>query len=398
MSETKPLKGINLPSITSYTAEDLFSFLSIKEDMLVLDVRNEEDFSQFNVEGPFPFQMKNVPYINFMEEEDESVAKISNEKPVKIVCAKEGSAQYVGEILMRHGFEDVSYLINGIKSWGNLLLPKRINNESDDYALYQFIRPGKASCNYGLLYKREMVIFDPSRNIEFYQSFANENDAKIVRIFETHLQADYISGSKQISNVTGAEILAHAGDFSEASFRFNQVNEGDTYTIGSNGPEIRVIHTPGHTPGSTSYIIDDKYFLYGDTVFIHSIGRPDLGGKAEKWSVMLYDTLTNKVQNMNENWSVLPGHFMNWNEANKDLAFTEKLGKVKENNATVYGIESPEKFTQYVMDNMQKSPDVYFEIRKVNYGWLDVDIDEADVMDLGKNECAAMSYTEIQKR
>ncbi|HIB58880.1 MAG TPA: MBL fold metallo-hydrolase, partial [Candidatus Marinimicrobia bacterium] len=182
--------------------------------MLVLDVRNEEDFSQFNVEGPFPFQMKNVPYINFMEEEDESVAKISNEKPVKIVCAKEGSAQYVGEILMRHGFEDVSYLINGIKSWGNLLLPKRINNESDDYALYQFIRPGKASCNYGLLYKREMVIFDPSRNIEFYQSFANENDAKIVRIFETHLQADYISGSKQISNVTGAEILAHAGDFS----------------------------------------------------------------------------------------------------------------------------------------------------------------------------------------
>ena len=192
--------------------------------------------------------------------------------------------------------------------------------------------------------------------------------------------------------------MAHAGDFSEASFRFNQVNEGDTYTIGSNGPEIRVIHTPGHTPGSTSYIIDDKYFLSGDTVFIHSIGRPDLGGKAEKWSVMLYDTLTNKVQNMNENWSVLPGHFMNWNEANKDLAFTEKLGKVKENNATVYGIESPEKFTQYVMDNMQKSPDVYFEIRKVNYGWLDVDIDEADVMDLGKNECAAMSYTEIQKR
>ena len=364
MSETKPLKGINLPSITSYTAEDLFSFLSIKEDMLVLDVRNEEDFSQFNVEGPFPFQMKNVPYINFMEEEDESVAKISNEKPVKIVCAKEGSAQYVGEILMRHGFEDVSYLINGIKSWGNLLLPKRINNESDDYALYQFIRPGKASCNYGLLYKREMVIFDPSRNIEFYQSFANENDAKIVRIFETHLQADYISGSKQISNVTGAEILAHAGDFSASSFQFSQVNDCETYTIDTNGPDIRVIHTPGHTPGSTSYIIDDKYFLSGDTMFINSIGRPDLGGKAKEWSVMLYDTLTNKVKNMDENWSVLPGHFMHWNEANKDLVFTEKLGKVKANNATVYGIESQEIFTQYVMDNMQISPDVILKFGK----------------------------------
>jgi len=239
-----------------------------------------------------------------------------------------------------------------------------------------------------------MVIFDPSRNIEFYQSFANENDAKIVRIFETHLQADYISGSKKISNVTGAEILAHAGDFSASSFQFSQVNDCETYTIDTNGPDIRVIHTPGHTPGSTSYIIDDKYFLSGDTMFINSIGRPDLGGKAKEWSVMLYDTLTNKVKNMDENWSVLPGHFMHWNEANKDLVFTEKLGKVKANNATVYGIESQEIFTQYVMDNMQISPDVYSKIRKVNYGWLNVNIDEAEVMDLGKNECAVTVHSE----
>ena len=206
-----------MPSLKSYSANDLFEYLSKKEDMLVLDVRNEEDFERFNVEGPFSFEMANVPYFDFMEEEEASVAKVSREQPIKVVCAKEGSAQYVGEILVNHGFSDVAYLTGGIKTWGNMLVPKRLNPASDEYALYQFIRPGKASCNYGLIYQGEMVIFDPSRNYDFYQSFANSQNVKIVRTFETHLQADYISGSKQIANATGAEIMAHVGDFSNAS-------------------------------------------------------------------------------------------------------------------------------------------------------------------------------------
>ena len=314
-----------MSSLKSYSADDLFSFLTQKEDMIVLDVRNEEDFGRFSVEGPFPFDMVNVPYFDFMEEEDASVAKVSHEKPVKVVCAKEGSAQYVGEILMNHGFKDVAFLTGGIKTWGNMLTPKRINPESDDYALFQFIRPGKASCNYGLLYKGEMIIFDPSRNYEFYQSFANNHQAKIVRTFETHLQADYISGSKQIANATGAEIMAHGGDFSEASFQYSQVNDGDSFAMGGDGPVVKIMHSPGHTPGSTSYIIDNTYFISGDTVFIQSVGRPDLGGKATEWAVMLYDTLTNKVQKLDKYLDVLPGHFIDWTEANDDFLISENI-------------------------------------------------------------------------
>ena len=246
-----------MSSLKSYSSDDLFSFLIQKEDVIILDVRNEEDFGQFSVEGPFPFDMVNVPYFDFMEEEDASVAKVSYDKPVKVVCAKEGSAQYVGEILMNHGFKDVAFLTGGIKTWGNMLTPKRINPGSDDYALYQFIRPAKASCNYGLLYKGEMVNFDPSRNYDFYHSFSDSQNVKIVRTFETHLQADYISGSKKIADVTGAEIMANAGDFKDASFQYSGVNDGESYSVGGDGPEIKVLHSPGHTPGSTSYIIDD---------------------------------------------------------------------------------------------------------------------------------------------
>ena len=381
-----------MSSLKSYSSDDLFSFLIQKEDVIVLDVRNEEDFGRFSVEGPFPFDMVNVPYFDFMEEEDASVAKVSYDKPVKVVCAKEGSAQYVGEILMNHGFKDVAFLTGGIKTWGNMLTPKRINPESDDYALYQFIRPAKASCNYGLLYKGEMVNFDPSRNYDFYHSFADSQNVKIVRTFETHLQADYISGSKKIADVTGAEIMANVDDFKDASFQYSGVKDGESYSVGGDGPEIKVLHSPGHTPGSTSYIIDDKYFITGDTVFILSVGRPDLGGKAEEWSVMLFDTLTNKVQNLDKKLKVLPGHFMDWNEANDSLLFVENLGEVIHRNAGIFKIDTPEIFTQYIMDNMRKSPEIYGEIRKVNVGWLDVDMNEADIMDLGKNECAAAVY------
>ena len=383
-----------MSSLKSYSADDLFSFLTQKEDVIVLDVRNEEDFGRFSVEGPFPFDMVNVPYFDFMEEEDASVAKVSYDKPVKVVCAKEGSAQYVGEILMNHGFKDVAFLTGGIKTWGNMLTPKRINPESDDYALYQFIRPAKASCNYGLLYKGEMVNFDPSRNYDFYHSFADSQNVKIVRTFETHLQADYISGSKKIADVTGAEIMANVGDFKDASFQYSGVKDGESYSVGGDGPEIKVLHSPGHTPGSTSYIIDDKYFITGDTVFILSVGRPDLGGKAEEWSVMLFDTLTNKVQNLDKKLKVLPGHFMEWNEANDSLLFVENLGEVIHRNAGVFKIATPENFTKYIKDNMRKSPEIYGEIRKVNVGWLDVDMNEADIMDLGKNECVAAVYEE----
>jgi glyoxylase-like metal-dependent hydrolase (beta-lactamase superfamily II) len=378
--------------LESYSANDLFEFLTNREEMLILDVRNEEDFERFNVEGPYPFEMANVPYFDFMEEEEASVAKVSRRQPIKVVCAKEGSAQYVGEILVNHGFNDVGYLTGGIKTWGNMLVPKRLNPSSDEYALYQFIRPGKASCNYGLIYQGEMVIFDPSRNYNFYQSFANSHNAKIVRTFETHLQADYISGSKQIANATGAEIMAHVGDFSNASFQYSEVHDGETFALGDNGPVVKVMHSPGHTPGSTSYIIDDKFFISGDTLFILSVGRPDLGGKAKEWSAMLYDTLTNKVQALDKNLNVLPGHFMKWTEANDQLLFSEKLEKIIDQNASVYALDSLGKFTEFIMDNMRKSPEVYNEIRKVNSGWLDVDIDEADIMDLGKNECAAAAY------
>ena len=375
--------------LTSYKAEDLFEWVTrAGEEFLLLDVRVNEQFDRFKVEGPFLSDMANVPYVEFVEHEEESVAKVPAAEKVRIVCAKEGSARYVGEILVNHGFKDVRYLEGGIKTWGNMLAPKLVASD-DGYKLFQFIRPGKASCSYGLISNDEMVLFDPSRNVDFYQNFAEKNGATITRTFETHLQADYISGSKQIAADSGAHILGHENDFKDAAFKYQKITDDQVYAFSKGGPEIKALHMPGHTPGSTSYLIDNKYLISGDTVFILSIGRPDLGGKAEEWSKLLYHTLKTKIAKLEDDLVILPGHYMDWSEADPSQIFSDTLGNIKNKNSDIYSISTETEFIGFIKDNMRVQPEVYAEIRKVNAGLLEVDAEKQEIMDLGKNECAA---------
>jgi glyoxylase-like metal-dependent hydrolase (beta-lactamase superfamily II) len=374
---------------TSYKAEDLFKWVTqAGEEFLLLDVRVNEEFDRFKVEGPFLPDMVNVPYVEFVEHEEESVAKVPAAEKVRIVCAREGSARYVAEILVNHGFKDVRFLEDGIKTWGNMLAPKLVASD-DGYKLFQFIRPGKASCSYGLISNDEMVLFDPSRNVDFYQTFAENNGARIIKSFETHLQADYISGSKQIAADRGAQILGHENDFKDATFKYQKIVDDQVYSFSKGGPEIKALHMPGHTPGSTSYLIDNKYLITGDTVFILSIGRPDLGGKAGEWSKLLYHTLKTKIAELEDDLVILPGHYMDWSEANPFRVFSDTLGNIKNKNSDIYSISTETEFIGFIKNNMRPQPEVYAEIRKVNAGLLEVDAEEQEIMDLGKNECAA---------
>ncbi|MCK5417323.1 MAG: MBL fold metallo-hydrolase [Desulfobacterales bacterium] len=375
--------------LTSYKAEDLFEWVTTAgNEFLLLDVRVNEKFDRFKVEGLFLPDMVNVPYVEFVEHEEESVAKVPAAEKVRIVCAREGSARYVAEILVNHGFKDVRFLEDGIKTWGNMLAPKLVASD-DGYKLFQFIRPGKASCSYGLISNDEMVLFDPSRNVDFYQSFAENNGARIIKSFETHLQADYISGSKQIAADRGAHILGHENDFKDATFKYQKIVDDQVYSFSKGGPEIKALHMPGHTPGSTSYLIDNKYLITGDTVFILSIGRPDLGGKAEEWSKLLYHTLKTKIMELEDDLVILPGHYMDWSEANPFRVFSDTLGNIKNKNSDIYSISTETEFIGFIKNNMRPQPEVYAEIRKVNAGLLEVGAEEQEIMDLGKNECAA---------
>jgi glyoxylase-like metal-dependent hydrolase (beta-lactamase superfamily II) len=380
-------------SLRSYTAEDLYGWITEPgRDFVLLDVRNNEEFGRFKVEGPHLPRMLNVPYVEFVEREEASAAKVPAGESIRIVCAKEGSAKFVGEILAGQGWKDVAYLAGGIKTWGNLLAAHPVA-DAGGYTLYQFIRPGKASCSYGLVVKDEMALFDPSRNTAFYEEFAKDKGCRIVKCFETHLQADYISGSPQLSKKTGATILGHADDFQPAVFPYTAVRDGEAYTLSAGGPEIKAVHMPGHTPGSTSYLVDGRYLITGDAIFILSIGRPDLGGKAVEWARLLYRTIQTQIAALSDSVVVLPGHYMQWSERNPEGLFADTLGSIKRRNAEIYGIADEADFIRFIQDNMRQQPDEYAKIRQINAGRLMADDEEQEILDLGKNECAASRHS-----
>lgn len=382
-------------SLHPYSARELFDAIVNKDDFVLLDVRNDKDFARFYVEGPHSFPMINVSYYDFMEIEEESVARVPRNKPIRIVCAKEGSAKYVGEILVKHGFTSVGYLENGIKSWGNVLIPMLLH-QTDDYSLYQFIRPAKASCSYGLIHGKEIMLFDPSRNIDYYLEFAAQQGCMISKTFETHLQADYIAGSRDVARKTGAVFLANDGDFKSSKNDYQSLKDGEIICFSTGGPEVRVFFSPGHTPGSTSFIIDEQFLISGDTVFINSVGRPDLGGQAEAWAGMLFDSIQ-KIKKMDQRLMVLPGHFADWAEANDKLLFALPLGEVLKRNQNIYNLASKEEFTAFIKTNMRPQPEEYATIREVNANLIQEDDDKQEILDLGKNECAASAYAAQQQ-
>jgi glyoxylase-like metal-dependent hydrolase (beta-lactamase superfamily II)/rhodanese-related sulfurtransferase len=383
-------------SLFTYKADKLFKWLTEKEDIFVVDVRNKKDFAKFKLEGPYPFKLLNIPYFEFMEFEKECIAQLPPDSKIRIVCAKEASAKYVAEIIHKNGFDDVGYLLGGINTWGNLLVPKLITT-TDRYQLYQFIRPGKASCSYGLIAENEIMFFDPSRNIDFYIDFAKEKNVRITKTFETHLQADYIAGSRIIAEQTGAEFLANATDFAGSKIVYTELENNKTYGFTADGPEVRAIFTPGHTPGSTTYVIDNKYLVTGDTVFIKSIGRPDLGGKAEEWATLLFSTM-NKIKKMDQELIVLPGHYMDWNETDSQLIFKCSLSEAIDRNKSIYNLETVEEFIHFIKMNMRPQPEEYKRIRLINANLEHVDEDEQNTLDIGKNECAASTYAKMQAK
>ncbi len=377
-----------------YCAEELFNWISDKPDFVLLDVRNEKEFANWSVEGSALFPYINIPYFNFMEDLQDSLSLIPAGEKIRIICAKEGSAKYVAEQLTENGFDDVGFLEGGIVSWGNVLGARLVSSETSSYKLYQIIRPGKAACGYLLVSGAEAMVFDPSRSIDFYIDFAKEQGAKIVKTFETHRQADYIAGSIAMAEKTGASIMVKKEDFLGADFEFTAIEDGEIFSLAGGGPDVKVVHTPGHTMGSTSFLIDNKYLLSGDTLFINTSGRPDLGGKSEEWSRYLYLTLTLKMRDLSDDVQVLPGHYTTWAEANSDGLFMENLGNLRKTNVA-FQLPNELKFAEFVEANLRPQPGVYAKIRRINGGWLAVEDDEANIMDLGKNECGASNYGKV---
>jgi glyoxylase-like metal-dependent hydrolase (beta-lactamase superfamily II) len=368
------------------TASELAQIIFNKEELFILDVRNQTEFSDWKIEGE-KIDVINIPYFDLLDGVDPALDQIPDGKKVLVVCAKEGSSQFIAEQIVEKGRRNIHFLEGGMKSWSEHLEPVKVGNLKDGGSIYQFVRIGKGCLSYMVISGGEAAIVDAVRMTEPFEKLAKEHHVQIKHTIDTHLHADHISGGRKLAEITGATYWLPPKDATEVTFHYSELEEGKDITIGNTTVKVQPIYSPGHTIGSTSLIVDDEYLLTGDILFVASIGRPDLAGKAEDWVGDLRNTLYNRYKELSDDLIVLPAHFGQVTELGEDGKVSAKMGDLYHNNPGL-NIQDEAEFRRAVTENLPPQPNAYQEIRETNMGKIQPSEEEQREMEVGPNRCA----------
>jgi len=211
----------------------------------------------------------------------------------------------------------------------------------------------------------EVAIIDPLRETQPYIERAEKNGAKIKYILETHFHADFVSGHVDLASKTGATIVY--GPNAKTGYTIHQAQDGEILTLGT--IRIKVLHTPGHTPESTTYLLIDEngkdHALFsGDTLFIGDVGRPDLAVKSdlsqEDLAGMLFDSLRNKIMPLADDVIVYPAHGAG-SACGKNMSKEtfDTLGNQKAVNYALRADMSKEEFIAEVTEGIMPPPQYF---------------------------------------
>jgi glyoxylase-like metal-dependent hydrolase (beta-lactamase superfamily II) len=370
----------------------LLNRLDRGEDVLLLDVRNDEEFETWRIEPLRPVETLHVPYFDFVEDAEASIARVPRGRDVVVLCARGGSSEMVAGMLRGAGIPSAN-VEGGMIAYGVYLEPVRVPLEAGAaarYELWQVNRRGKACLSYVLASGGEAAVVDPSRNVGWYRGFAAERGVRIVRVLDTHVHADHVSGGPALARALGVPYLVAAGEGFELKHEVTPLADGETIRVG--GPsgvslEVRVMSTPGHTPGSTSFLVDGRHLLSGDTLFVAGVGRPDLGGHVVEWGRALFDTLKRRLADLPDETRVLPAHYGGPGEMSDGGLVWGRLGDLRR-SAPEMQVATADAFVEAVRRAVKDPPRAYAEIIRVNLGASATE-DEIAEWELGKNQCAA---------
>lgn len=380
--------------------------------LFLLDVRESDEFKQWNIGGSINIPMGKVPHY---------LHQIPKYKEIVTICPHGNRSGMTTFLLHRLGY-NVKTLEEGLKGWSSAFeyATKEFTVDSKQKAeklkVVQVRRIGKGCMSYVIgLYtdkkeeeqqERETVVIDPVFPNNEYQRIANvEFYSPITKVFDTHLHADHVSAARDLAKKVNANLyLSSYEDYSfvkeeekkrkekeEENQEHQQhllLRENDTYNVGSKENEIilKVIHTPGHTEGGLSFLVGNKLLFTGDTLFVDNIGRPDLRDKAEEFAGMLYNTLHNKIFGLSNKEEILvfPAHI------DKNIREEEIV------TATLADIEKRSKYLNLKKDEFVKkmasmimpTPPQYKEIIDMNKGEKPLlSISEIQDLEMGPNRC-----------
>ncbi|WP_108672352.1 MBL fold metallo-hydrolase [Peribacillus acanthi] len=230
----------------------------------------------------------------------------------------------------------------------------------------------------------EAIVIDPARNIEPYLEVAKKEKLRVTAVTETHIHADYLSGARELAERVGAKL--YVSDEGDQDWKYQYVGEynhellkeGSTFFVGN--VKFEVLHTPGHTPESISFLLTDIGgganepigIFTGDFLFVGDVGRPDLlekaagvAGTSESGAIQMFESLR-KVEKVADFLQVWPAHGAG-SACGKSLGAVPMttLGYEKKFN-WAFQIKDEKEFVQELLKNQPEPPKYFAEMKKQN--------------------------------
>lgn len=364
---------------TSIDLESLRKMLERGEPVTVLDVRPEDQRSEWWIPGSIHFDAYEA--LKAKDPDAMKEAELPEERPVVAVCAAGNSSAVAAGQLRDRGFEAYT-LEGGMKAWSMAWNTAEVSVAGTDARVIQVRRTGKGCLSYVIGSADEAAVIDASLDPEVYVDLAGSQGWKVTHVLDTHVHADHLSRSRWLAEFVGAAL--HMPEKTPVSYPFSALGDGEALAIGS--VRLEAIRTPGHTPESTCYLLDGRALFTGDTLFIDSVGRPDLGAKpggARERARSLHASLR-RLLIMDPGTLVLPGH------TGTPTLFdgVPVVGTLAEVRATVPLLrESEEAFVEKISGSVTPPPENYERIVELNRAG---ELPEGDTTELeaGANRCA----------
>src|SRR5579863_4404243 len=336
--------------MSSLSTYELLPLLDSDDGPYLLDVRDPDEVADWQIPG-----VHNIPLATLKSRIDE----VPRDRRLVVICAMGNRARQGAEILARYDIAS-AVLEGGMNAWASTY--DLVEGEFGGATVVQLRRRGKGCLSYVIGAGTNCVVIDPSLELEQYLSVAADHDWTVTHVLDTHLHADHLSGARDLVARTGAHLWLNPSD--DFTFEFEPLSDGRGVALAP-GVELTVsaVSVPGHTEGSTMYQLGHAAVFTGDTVFLESVGRPDLADQAEAFAHSLYRSVHERVLPMSDDIMVFPAHY----------------GAVVEVKA--------HEFVAWALANVKDRPPNYQHIVLINAGRETVN-DESRQLELGPNRCA----------
>ncbi len=366
-----------MAEVKQIDSKTLVSWLANKKEFTILDIRPPAEREEWF-----------IPESEYFNAYDELKSGNTNaldtfqlnlEKPVVTLCARGKLSIFAAEILANKGV-DAYTLEGGMNAWNTSYDTQEM--VFDDFKIIQVRRMAKGCLSYVVGSQNEAIVVDSALNPIIYKEIAAAQNWQIKYVTDTHIHADYVSRTLELSELTKAKHLFNAN--AKVSYAFTPINDQEILKVGNT--EVKVLFSGGHTLESTSFLVGNEVLLTGDTLFTDGIGRPDL--KAEKDEVvlkakLLYQSLQ-KITSLNENVLVMPAHISKSIFVGQPF-ISESLKHIKENISALKLDEG--EFVETIISKLPPTPPNYLTISEINK-LGNFDGHNLSELEAGANRCA----------